>query len=262
MKTSIHLLILKVMKKFIFAFALLIGIASFNNKVEAQSVNISINIGNQPAWGPVGYDYVDYYYMPDINCYYNVNLGLFYYPDRGRWISARYLPYAYRHYDLYGMYKVVLVNTVNPWRYNNVHYRDYGRYKGHRHQYVIRDSRDDRYRSSRNNKIAWYSGDKHNNYRRDNHNNYNHNRKDNKKDYNYNNNRNHSRNEGRNNNNKSYNDNKKRDNKKEQNFNSNKNRQSDRSSVSRSTSRSDNKKESKVSRSSERSNYRLASNRR
>ena len=212
------------MKKYILAFALLIGIASFNNKVEAQSVNISINIGSQPAWGPVGYDYVDYYYMPDINCYYNVNLGLFYYPDRGRWISARYLPYAYRHYDLYGMYKVVLVNTVNPWRYNNVHYRDYGRYKGYRQQYVIRDSRDDRYISSRNNRIAWYSGDKNNNHRRDN-----------KKDYNYNDNRNHSRNDGRNNVN---------------NVNN------------RSTSRSDNKKESRVSRSSERSNYRLASNRR
>lgn len=249
------------MKKFIFAFALLIGIASFNNKVEAQSVNISINIGNQPAWGPVGYDYVDYYYMPDINCYYNVNLGLFYYSDRGQWISARYLPYAYRNYDLYGMYKVVLVNTVNPWRYNNVHYRDYGRYRGYRNQYVIRDSRDDRYRSSRNNRISWYSGDKHNNYRRDNNNNYNH--KDNRKDYNYNNSRNHSRNDGRNNN--SYNNNARRDdNRKEQNYNNSRSRQVERNNSNVNSSRSanrknDNRTESTVSRSSERSNYRTVS---
>jgi hypothetical protein len=153
------------MKKFLLAFALLIGIASFNNTAEAQGVNININIGHQPAWGPVGYDYVDYYYMPDINCYFDVNLGLFYYYDRGRWIAARYLPYGYRNYDLYGMYKVVLVNIHDPWLYNQVHYRDYARYRGYRNQIVIRDSRDTRYRDSQNNRIAWYSGNKNNNYR-------------------------------------------------------------------------------------------------
>ena len=44
------------MKKFLLAFALLIGVASFYNTSEAQNINISINIGRQPAWGPVGYD--------------------------------------------------------------------------------------------------------------------------------------------------------------------------------------------------------------
>lgn len=157
------------MKKFILAFALLIGAGSFYSSVEAQSVNISINVGRQPAWGPVGYDYVDYYYMPDINCYYNVNLGLFYYFDRGSWVSARYLPYSYRDYDMYSMYKVVL-NVSNPWRYNNVHCRDYSRYRGHRTQVIIRDSRDNRYRDSRNNRIVWYSDNRsshHNSHRYD-----------------------------------------------------------------------------------------------
>lgn len=144
------------MKKFILAFALLIGAGSFYNIVEAQNINISINIGRQPAWGPVGYDYVDYYYMPDINCYYNVNMGLFYYFDRGGWVSSQYLPYGYRDYDMYSMYKVVL-NVSNPWRYNQIHCRDYARYKGHRTQVIIRDSRDNRYRDSRNNRVVWYS---------------------------------------------------------------------------------------------------------
>lgn len=153
------------MKKFLLIFVLLIGTVSYNT-IEAQvSVNLSINIGRQPAWGPVGYDYVDYYYFPDINCYFNVNLGLFYYFDRGRWFSAQYLPYAYRNYDLYGMYKVVLVGVTNPWRYNVSHIRDYGQYKGYRPQLVIRDSRDARYQNSRNNKVAWYSGNQYNNNR-------------------------------------------------------------------------------------------------
>jgi len=146
------------MKKYILAFALLIGVASFYNTAEAQNINISINIGRQPAWGPVGYDYAGYYYFPDIDIYYDVNVGLFYYADRGRWISARYLPYHYRNYDLYRLHKVVL-NVHQPWRYHSTHYRDYARYRGYHKQVVIRDSRDARYHKSRNNRVTWYSSD-------------------------------------------------------------------------------------------------------
>lgn len=167
------------MKKLLLAFALLIGATSFYGIAEAQNINISINIGRQPAWGPVGYEYVGYYYFPDIDCYYDVNLSMFYYRDRGRWISARYLPYAYRHYDLYRIHKVVL-NVREPWRYHHIHYRDYARYKGHRGQIVIRDSRDVRYRDSRNNRVAWYYSDNRNGYHKNDHNyKNNNNRRDN-----------------------------------------------------------------------------------
>lgn len=144
------------MKKFLLALGLLIGASSFYTSVEAQNISVNINIGRQPAWGPVGYDYVGYYYFPDLDVYYDVNGGLFVYNDRGRWISSRYLPYGYRDYDLYGLYKVVL-NINDPWRYNRIHYRDYARYRGIRTQYVIRDSRDYRYRDSRRNSVVWYS---------------------------------------------------------------------------------------------------------
>lgn len=153
------------MKKFFLAFVLFIAAGSlYNNTLEAQNINISINLGRQPAWGPTGYDYVGYYYFPDIDIYYNVNLGMFYYPDRGRWISARYLPYRYQRYDLYGLYKVVL-NVNDPWRYHNMHYRDYAKYRGYRKQVVIRDSRDVRYRDSRNNRVVWYSDNKRSDHR-------------------------------------------------------------------------------------------------
>lgn len=155
------------MKKFILISVFLLGIVSFTNTTNAQNVNISINIGNQPAWGPVGYDYVGYYYFPDINCYYDVNNGLFVYLNAGRWISARYLPYHYRNYDLYVMHKIVL-NTSRPWRYNHHHHTNYARYRGHHGQAIIRDSRDRRYYNSRKNNVAWYS---HNNNGRPSHNN-------------------------------------------------------------------------------------------
>lgn len=41
----------------------------------------------------------DYYYLPDVDAYYNVNAGCYYYNDGYNWVSAAYLPGAYRNYD-------------------------------------------------------------------------------------------------------------------------------------------------------------------
>jgi len=155
------------MKKLFLIVALVVGtLSSYTIEAQHVNVNVSVNIGRQPAWGPVGYDYVEFYYFPDINCYYNVNLDLFYYFRHGRWIAAQYLPYAYCHHDLYGMYKVVLVNVVEPWRHNHIHINEYARYKGNRTQVVIRDSRDVRYKDSRNNKVVWHKENNTNNNHR------------------------------------------------------------------------------------------------
>lgn len=142
------------MKKIILSIGFLIAMASFSG-VEAANINVNVNIGVQPAWGPVGYSYAAFYYFPDINVYYNVNQGLFHYPQRGGWVSARYLPIVYRNYDLYGLYKVVLTDT-NPWYFNQRHINDYRRFRGNRNQIVIRNSYDDRYRDSRRNDVRWY----------------------------------------------------------------------------------------------------------
>lgn len=145
------------MKKYILLFTIIIGSIVIGNTLSAQHINVNININSQPAWGPVGYDYVDYYYMPDINVYYIVNSNSYVYLDGRRWVTARYLPYQYRTYDLYGMHKVVFVGGPrDPWRHNSAHCRDYGRYRNHRGQAVIRDSRDNRYDYSRRNTSPWY----------------------------------------------------------------------------------------------------------
>lgn len=226
------------MKKFLLIIGLLVSVPSLYNVVQAQNISVNINIGKQPAWGPVGYDYAGYYYFPDIDCYYDVNLEMFHYMDRGRWISSRYLPYAYRSYDLYGLYKVVL-NVNDPWRYHRNHYRDYAHYRGYRNQIIIRDSRDRRYDNSRNNRVSWYSdrrNDRYNNSRRWN------NDKHTNGDY--------SRNDSRTNNRKEY--------KYDKN--------NSRPNVNRNSSRNssvDNKTRERVSRpatSNERGNFRMASN--
>lgn len=115
-------------------------------KAEAQ-VSVNINIGRQPIWGPTGYDYVNYYYLPDLDVYYDVPRGMFVYFDLGRWHFGASLPERYGRYDLYNSYKVV-VNERNPWLRHTYYRSQYAGYRG-RHQPLIRDSHDQRYFAGR-----------------------------------------------------------------------------------------------------------------
>ena len=133
------------MKKLFLIFALFIGAMLY--KAEAQ-IHVNVNIGNQPVWGPVGYDYVDYYYLPDLDVYYNVPRQQFVYFDFGRWIFAASLPSRFGQYDLFNTYKVV-INERNPWLRNTYYRNQYRGYRG-RQQSIIRDSRDQKYFVIRN----------------------------------------------------------------------------------------------------------------
>ncbi|GAB3008716.1 hypothetical protein GCM10027051_06470 [Niabella terrae] len=133
------------MKKLIFAAFIVLGFAS---AAQAQ-ISIQINIGNQPAWGPVGYDYARYYYLPAYNAYYDINSGRFIYLRRGNWIYASMLPGTYGRVDLYRTYKVVVNRNYAPYRDNRSDRLRYGQYRNTYNQALIRDSRDSRYFESR-----------------------------------------------------------------------------------------------------------------
>lgn len=96
-------------------------------------VSVNVNIGTPPMWAPVGYDEVPYYYLPDVEAYYDVRASQFIYFGNGGWIRNRYLPGPYRHYDLYNGYKVVLndYHGRTPYtRFNDDRKRYYKGYKG------------------------------------------------------------------------------------------------------------------------------------
>jgi hypothetical protein len=128
------------MKKILLISAITLSAFSYNAKAQ---VHVSVNLGLQPLWGPVGYDYVNYYYLPDLGVYYDVPRGLFVYFDMGRWVFAPALPPRFGHYDLYHSYKVV-INDRDPWLRDDYYRRHYYNYRG-RYQPLIRDSRDRRY---------------------------------------------------------------------------------------------------------------------
>jgi hypothetical protein len=115
------------------------------NTADAQfRINLNFNVDRQPVWGPTGYDHVEYYYLPDIGVYYNVPQRMYYFNERGRWISRSSLPPRYRGFDLYSSYKVVL-NERTPYRNDRKYREQYASYKGRHDQQPIRDARDEKY---------------------------------------------------------------------------------------------------------------------
>lgn len=84
-------------------------IFSISSAMKAQ-VTVNVNVGNPPEWGPIGYTDVRYYYLPDIEAYYDIETSVFIYFGNGVWIRDPFLPVHYRNYDLFGGYKVVMTD--------------------------------------------------------------------------------------------------------------------------------------------------------
>jgi len=110
-----------------------LGIFLFVSSLIQAQVSVNVNIGTPPAWGPVGYSNVQYYYLPDVQAYYDIRATQFIYIKNGKWFRSRYLPGNYRNYDLYNGYKVVLndYRGSHPYYYFNTHKAKYHKgYKG------------------------------------------------------------------------------------------------------------------------------------
>lgn len=112
----------------------------FAMPAQAQ-VHVSINIGDQPTWGPSGYDYVEYYYIPDMDAYYDVRSRVYIYNNGGRWVRTTYVPARYRNVDLYRVHKVV-INERDPWLRHDRYRTEYRVYRGRHDQVAIRDRHD------------------------------------------------------------------------------------------------------------------------
>ncbi len=136
------------MKKLVLIAVLFIGGLIAPKAAEAQ-IQVRVNIGVQPIWGPVGFDYVEYYYIPEIDVYYHVPSREFIYYKNGRWVARKTLPSMYRHFDFYRA-RVVVINEYRPFLRHHEIQRRYANYREFRPYVVIRDARDPRYFANRN----------------------------------------------------------------------------------------------------------------
>jgi len=105
-------------------FGLMLTLAG---SVQSQ-LSVNVHIGAPPAWGPAGYNDVRYYYLPDVEAYYDVQTSMFIYMSGNNWIRRSYLPSRYRNYDLYHGYKVVM----NDYRGNS----PYSNFREHKMKYA------------------------------------------------------------------------------------------------------------------------------
>ena len=132
------------MKKIILTAAIFVSLLTVK-QANAQ-ISLNINIGSQPEWGPVGYDRADYYYMPDIDAYYDVPAHQYVYLENNTWTRRAFLPARFNNYNVYNGYKVV-INDRTPWTRNDVYRAKYAGYRGKTGQTIIRDSRDVKYQN-------------------------------------------------------------------------------------------------------------------
>jgi len=99
----------------------------FAGSVQAQ-ISVHVNLGTPPQWGPVGYSDVRYYYLPDVEAYYDIPSSVFIYYNGYSWVRRSSLPSRYRDYDLYNGYKV----PMSEYRGD----RPYSNFRKHKMQYA------------------------------------------------------------------------------------------------------------------------------
>ena len=119
------------MKSFkLLAFGLFLLLAG---SVQGQ-ISINVHLGTPPQWGPAGHSEARYYYLPDVESYYDVQASRFIYFNGRTWVHRASLPGRYRNYDLYNGYKVVMTGYRGnrPYSYFRTHKVKYARgYRGH-----------------------------------------------------------------------------------------------------------------------------------
>jgi hypothetical protein len=135
------------MKKLILLLVFLVSYLTIET-ASAQAI-IKDNIARQPIWGPVGYKYVKYYYLPDIQTYYDVRKEKFIFSENGVWKIRRALPGKYFGFNLYNA-RIVVVNKPKPY----LHYTDKINKRiltdNNQKQQIIRDSHEFKYMANKN----------------------------------------------------------------------------------------------------------------
>ncbi len=103
---------------------------SFANVASAQRIGVNVNI-TIPLWAPhyENTDLIQYYYLPDIECFYDVWNQEFVYLEDGNWMFGATLPSIYSWYDLNTAFVVVLDKDVfEPWMHFHYYVAHYPRY--------------------------------------------------------------------------------------------------------------------------------------
>jgi len=113
-------------------FTLLTGLflaTLFTQQANAQlGVRLSVGFGNRSTV----YENSRFYYLPDIDAYYDIAAGQYVYFDGNDWIYAAYLPEMYNGFDFNSCAKIS-VNEVRPYLRNDFYRNRYASYRDPRY---------------------------------------------------------------------------------------------------------------------------------
>jgi hypothetical protein len=106
--------------------AMLFAFSTSHAQVEVKTTTTTL-----PDWGVAGSDNARYYYLPDIETYYDIRGKQFVYMNDGKWAKSAELPVTYKDYDLYDGYKVVMTDETEPYpQYDKMKIKYAKGYKG------------------------------------------------------------------------------------------------------------------------------------
>lgn len=99
-----------------------------NSFMMQSQVSVNVNFGTPPVWAPADRVEVQYYYLPEVDVYYDVPAERFIYIRNGRWHRSAALPARYSGYNLRGANVVYITDYRGnaPYKFHKSHKVKYG----------------------------------------------------------------------------------------------------------------------------------------
>jgi len=118
----------KIVKNACIATVLLLLLSGLTCCFTTSAISGGVRYSN-PSWAPPYYPGVRYYYIPDIETYYDLSNQDFVYLDNGQWLFSNTLPPMYSGYDLYNGFEIALdINVFQPWMHHHFYLSHYPRF--------------------------------------------------------------------------------------------------------------------------------------
>lgn len=109
--------------------SVIVGMLFFLATTLSAQVSVKVNRGGPPVWAPAAPAEVQFYYLPDLEVYYDSPAQRYISFNNGAWIRSANLPNRYRGYDLYQSHPVYLIDYKGKKPY--AHYKEHKvKYKG------------------------------------------------------------------------------------------------------------------------------------
>ncbi len=121
---------MKNQKKLVLATVLLLSASMFSGCMTLVPTRMAPTTSYEnPQWAPPYYSGARYYYLPDLELYYDLSSREYIFLMDGRWNFSPYVPAMYRNYDLNNCFSIVMnVDVYKPWLHHQYYVSHYPRY--------------------------------------------------------------------------------------------------------------------------------------